>query len=377
VHEEGGCLRISGSRLKHPNIPLPWKGVAPSPNFLEVRAVLKLPWSARLAKGSKVFDALKRETDRCKPSVEPRQGSLPMSLEQNKLGGESQNQTGILETVSRLEDFARSNIPADSLGERTRRTRRGEEKTLDRVFRGLLEEANRELASLLRDVRAGSDTALLDSAESGVIRDLLRRALQCATKQYMVQMELSNLALKDELTGLYNRRGFLALADRQLKLARRSGRSLLLFFIDLDGLKEINDVFGHTEGDAALKWTAEALLATFRDSDVVARLGGDEFAALAIEASGQSEVSIRERLTEYLRSVSGGDTRHKFSVSLGTARFDPLHPVSIRELIAEADRAMYEQKQKRRRSSLRLSNDPDISPRKRTCAFTSCSRETR
>jgi diguanylate cyclase (GGDEF)-like protein len=204
-------------------------------------------------------------------------------------------------------------------------------------------------------VRAGSDTAFLDGAESGVIRELLRRALQCATKQYMVQMELSNLALKDELTGLYNRRGFLALADRQLKLARRSERSLLLFFIDLDGLKEINDVFGHTEGDAALRWTADALRATFRDSDVVARFGGDEFAALAIEASVQSEASIRERLTEYLNSVRRKDTHRKFSVSLGTARFDPWHPASIRELIAEADRAMYELK--RRRSSLHLSNE--------------------
>ena len=321
--------------------------------------MLKVPWSARLILGSKVLDALEKETDRCEPGVQAGQESMPASLEQNAIGGESPDQTGILQTAS-LEDFAGLNLPADSkpgfhFADRRRRCRRGAEKTLDGVLRGLVQEANRELASLLRDVRAGSDTAPLDAAESGVIRDLLRRALQCATKQYMVQTELSNLALKDELTGLYNRRGFLALADRQLKLARRSARNLLLFFIDLDGLKEINDVFGHTEGDAALKCTAEALRATFRDSDVVARFGGDEFAALAIEASGQSEAAIRERLTEYLSSVSRKDTHRKFSVSLGTARFDPWHPVSIRELIAEADRTMYEQK--RRRSSLRLGKE--------------------
>ena len=309
----------------------------------------KVPWNARLVKGSKIFDALTREPDRCEPSVLPSQGSMPTSLERSQIGRESQNPTGILQTASQLEDLAGLHAPVDSkpgshLADRGRCSRRGAEKALDRVFRGLLQEANRELASLLRDVRAGSDTALLDGAESGVIRDLLRRALQCATKQYRVQMELSNLALKDELTGLYNRRGFLALADRQLKLARRSARSLLLFFIDLDGLKEINDVFGHTEGDAALRWTAKALHATFRDSDVVARFGGDEFAALAIEASGQSEASIRERLTEYLSSVGRKDAHHRFSLSLGTARFDPWNPVSIRELIAEADRAMYEQK---------------------------------
>ena len=274
---------------------------------------------------------------------------MPMSSERSKSGRESQNHTGIWQTANQLKEFARLRIPVDSkadfhLGDRRRRSRRGADTALDRIFQGLLREANRELASLLRDVRAGSDTTLLDAAESTVIRDLLRRALQCATKQYLVQTELSNLALMDELTGLYNRRGFLALADRQLRLARRSDRSLLLFFIDVDGLKEINDFFGHSEGDAALVWTAEALEATFRDSDVIARIGGDEFAALAIEASGQSEGSIRERLTEYLSSVSRKDGDYRFSVSLGTARFDPWNPVSIRELIAEADRAMYEQK---------------------------------
>jgi diguanylate cyclase (GGDEF)-like protein len=142
---------------------------------------------------------------------------------------------------------------------------------------------------------------------------------------------------------LYNRRGFLALAERQLKLARRSGRSLLLFFIDVDGLKEINDVFGHSEGDAALKCAAEALETTFRDSDVIARFGGDEFAVLAIEATGQSEAVIRERMKEFLNS-GRRESDYKFSVSLGTARFDPWNPTSIRELIAEADQAMYEQK---------------------------------
>lgn len=304
--------------------------------------MLKVPWSSRSVKRSRVLDALSNETDQ-RPAGAPR-GRKP--------GKESQNHTGILPTASQLENSVRLKISVDSkagfhLRDRRQRSRRGADETLDRAFQGLLEDANRELASLLRDVRAGSDTALLDGAESSVIRDLLRRALQCAAMQYMVQTELSNLALKDELTGLYNRRGFLSLADRQLKLARRSHRSLLLFFVDLDGLKDINDVFGHAEGDAALRQAAEALEATFRDSDVVARIGGDEFAALAIEASGQSEASIRERLTECLNSQSRKDTHYQLSVSLGTARFDPWNPVSIRELITEADRAMYRQKRRR------------------------------
>lgn len=270
-----------------------------------------------------------------------------MSLECPGRNKSRRGRAAVPQVPARLNDFAKSIVAIDSkppfhLAKKKRRHRSNDE-TLDRVFQGLLQEANRELASLLRDVHAGQDTDLLDSTGGQAIRDLLRRALQCATKQYVLQTELSNLALKDELTALYNRRGFLALAERQLKLARRSGRSLLLFFIDVDGLKGINDLFGHGEGDAALKCTAEALETTFRDSDVIARFGGDEFAVLAIEASGQSEATIRERLTEFLNSASR-EADYKFSVSLGAARFDPWNQTSLRELIAEADQAMYEQK---------------------------------
>src|SRR5215471_9810632 len=231
----------------------------------------------------------------------------------------SRSRAGFSLTANGLNDMAKLLIAIDEFKEpfhlpKRKRRPRDSHETLDKVFQGLLKEANRELATLLREVHAGPDTDLLDGAGSQGIRDLLRRALLCATKQYMLQTELSNLALKDELTGLYNRRGFLALADRQLKLARRSGRSLLLFFIDVDGLKEINDVFGHAEGDAALKCAAEALETTFRDSDVIARFGGDEFAVLAIEASDQNEATIRERLTQYLNSARRQGCDYKFSV---------------------------------------------------------------
>lgn len=271
------------------------------------------------------------------------------SLGKNK---STMSRAAIPPVASKLNDFAKLIVamndskPPFHFAKKKRRPR-GTDETLDNVFQSLLKEANRELASLLRDVHTGPDSDLLHGAGSQAIRGLLRRALQCATKQYMLQTELSNLALQDQLTGLYNRRGFLALAERQLKLARRSGRSLLLFFIDVDSLKEINDVFGHGEGDAALKCTAEALETTFRDSDVIARFGGDEFAVLAIEASGQSEATIRERLAEYLNSAKRQGSDYKFFVSLGAARFDPWNQTMLRDLIAEADRAMYEQKRRR------------------------------
>jgi diguanylate cyclase (GGDEF)-like protein len=224
---------------------------------------------------------------------------------------------------------------------------RREEKAADDIFQALLSDANRELSSLLEDVRAVQDNAPLGDIQGGPINELLRRAVRCATKQYLLQAELGKLALTDELTGLYNRRGFMTIAERQLKVGRRSGRGMLLFFIDVDALKQINDSFGHSEGDRALKRAAKALGMTFRDSDVIARLGGDEFAVLAIEASDHSETTIRTRLYEDLESISAEESRYAISLSLGVARFDPHGRASIGELMAKADQAMYEQRRRR------------------------------
>ncbi|MGC2671796.1 MAG: GGDEF domain-containing protein [Candidatus Acidiferrum sp.] len=229
---------------------------------------------------------------------------------------------------------------------------RRENERIDDVFQGLLSEANRELASLLRDVRTDSHGTSPGDIPAQPVSELLMRAVRCAAKQYMLQAELGNLALTDELTGLYNRRGFMALAERQLKIGRRSGRGMLLFVMDVDRLKQINDSFGHFEGDRALKRMAEVLEETFRDSDVVARLGGDEFAVLAVEASGHSEATIKTRLFECLESKSAEQHSYEISLSLGVARFDPRNRTSIGELMVKADQAMYEQKRRRSRSLL-------------------------
>jgi diguanylate cyclase (GGDEF)-like protein len=229
---------------------------------------------------------------------------------------------------------------------------RRENERIDDVFQALLSEANRELASLLRDVRTESHGTLPGDTRSQPVSELLMRAVRCAAKQYMLQAELGNLALTDELTGLYNRRGFMALAERQLKIGRRSGRGMLLFVMDVDRLKHINDSFGHFEGDRALKRTAEVLEETFRDSDVVARLGGDEFAVLAIEASGHSEATIKTRLFECLKAISAEPSRYEISLSVGLARFDPCSRTSIGELLAKADQSMYEQKRRQSRPLL-------------------------
>ncbi len=214
----------------------------------------------------------------------------------------------------------------------------------DQAFQGLLAEANRELFRLLRDVRSEPGGGPVSAQQRQPSRELLTRAVRCAMKQYVLQSELGNLALTDVLTGLYNRRGFLALAERQLKLGRRSGRGTLLVFLDVDGMKQINDTFGHAEGDRTLIRAGGVLEKTFRESDVVARFGGDEFAVLAIEASGHNQEIIAARLRENLRQMNDGDSGHAISLSWGVARFDPRSKTSIGQLMAQADQAMYDHK---------------------------------
>jgi len=214
----------------------------------------------------------------------------------------------------------------------------------DQVLQGLLAEANRELSTLLRDIHSEAGGGPVSAQQRQPSSELLTRAVRCAVKHYMLQAELGSLALTDELTGLYNRRGFLALAERQLKLGRRSGRGILLVFIDVDGLKQLNDTFGHAEGDRTLIRAGGVLEKTFRESDVVARFGGDEFAVLAIEASRHNQETIAARLRENLRQMNDEDSGPAISLSWGVARFDPQSKTSIGQLMAQADQAMYDDK---------------------------------
>jgi diguanylate cyclase (GGDEF)-like protein len=268
-----------------------------------------------------------------------------------KFSGVPRKRQGGFKSENNSSDVAILNMAVDSrsLFRRSapRLLPRGENKRIDDLFQGFLSQANRELANLLRDVRTEAYGTLLDGTQNQPVSELLMRAVRCAAKQYMLQAELGNLALTDELTGLYNRRGFMALAERQLKLGRRSGRGMLLFVVDVDRMKHINDSFGHLEGDRALKRTAEVLEQTFRDSDVVARLGGDEFGVLAIEASGHSEATIKARLFECLKSNCAKESPYEISLSLGLARFDSGSLTSIGQLMAKADQTMYEHKKQR------------------------------
>jgi diguanylate cyclase (GGDEF)-like protein/PAS domain S-box-containing protein len=174
------------------------------------------------------------------------------------------------------------------------------------------------------------------------------------TLYYIVQMQdlttrkseeerLRTLSLEDELTGLYNRRAFLAMATEQVKLARRQERGLLLLFADIDRMKWINDTFGHMEGDRAIRTVANVLRHTFRESDLVARMGGDEFAILAADVPENELETLLHRLTEKVEELNRASTTHAYplSISVGSALLEPGDHVTVEQLIGRADSHMY------------------------------------
>ncbi len=159
----------------------------------------------------------------------------------------------------------------------------------------------------------------------------------------VAMVEDMRLALVDELTGLNNRRAFLAFGQQQLALAVREHRTPAVLFMDLDGMKVINDTHGHSEGDRALLDLAGILGRTFRASDFCARYGGDEFCVLLPEGS-QVETAVERFQLEVLRWNGLCRRPYALSVSVGWARFDWREPCSTEELIARADRDMYRAK---------------------------------
>jgi len=181
---------------------------------------------------------------------------------------------------------------------------------------------------------------------------LLSRSIRYAIERQRLLEEIRNLSLVDELTGLHNRRGFTTLAENRLKLAKRAGERMHLLFIDLDHLKKINDRWGHTQGDEALRETARILRQTFRESDVLARVGGDEFCVLARECRPNSSRVLTARLRRNLKERNRqADSRYRLSVSLGVVHSDPGGDSTPSDLLHEADRLMYRHKRNKKNAS--------------------------
>ena len=188
-----------------------------------------------------------------------------------------------------------------------------------------------------------------DAMESGA-SDFIKKPF--SVKELIARIEhaemherLHDISLHDELTGLYNRRGFFTLAEHLLKTAKRQQAGLFMLYCDLDGLKGINDSLGHQKGDWALIDIANILKDTFRDSDITARIGGDEFVVMPIETTGDNLEIVTNRLQKAVEMDNTKSKRkYNLSISTGTAYFDPLSPCTIDELLSQADRLMYEQK---------------------------------
>ena len=169
--------------------------------------------------------------------------------------------------------------------------------------------------------------------------------IQDITERKRAEAALQSLSLIDELTGLYNRRGFLAVTEQHIATIRRSDKVPVILYADLDGLKEINDSLGHHEGDRALAKAAEILKDSFRTSDIVARIGGDEFVVLAaIGADESAELVVQRLQAKFTASNERRNRPYSVSVSVGVAYFGDDQTDSIEELMAQADRAMYQQK---------------------------------
>lgn len=206
------------------------------------------------------------------------------------------------------------------------------------------ELADEDLA--IKTVQEGAQDYLVKGHFDG---RLLARSIRYAIERHKIKAELSSLSMTDDLTGLYNRRGFLTLAKQQIRIAGRHQKKLLLIYADLDNLKGINDHWGHTEGDQALQTIADVLNRTFRASDLIARIGGDEFVILGIEESEADFGKIQERIRRNIERHKGRLERpYELSISVGILRCQPEEMGNLDSFLAKADELMYKQKMSKR-----------------------------
>jgi diguanylate cyclase (GGDEF)-like protein/PAS domain S-box-containing protein len=239
-----------------------------------------------------------------------------------------------LRSVLRLIDYSHRELVKEKLRQRIA----GEIAVLEYVVRGVRKDG-RVIDLEVRSARTHHHGA---PAVMGSMLDI--------TERKQLEEALRNLSLTDDLTGLYNRRGFSTLAERHLTLARRKNRELLLIFADLDGLKQINDTHGHLTGDQAVVDAANILRSTYRKADIISRLGGDEFSVFPIEAGPDTANLMLQRLEDNIeRHNSKHERPYTLSLTVGVGRFDPVECQTVQQLLAEADRELYRRKRERGR----------------------------
>jgi len=181
------------------------------------------------------------------------------------------------------------------------------------------------------------------TAELNMANEKLQLELAERTK---LEEKLHAASITDEMTGLLNRRGFLILAQKHLELAERNKKTFAILFLDLNGMKKINDEFGHREGDRALIDVSDVLKRTFRKADIIARIGGDEFTVLIADVPDMAiEETVARHINDNLNVCNSETERgYKLSVSMGMVYYDPERPCPVEELLDGADALMYEHK---------------------------------
>ncbi|MBF0613476.1 MAG: sensor domain-containing diguanylate cyclase [Magnetococcales bacterium] len=179
-------------------------------------------------------------------------------------------------------------------------------------------------------------------------------SLRDVTENVHLREQLQQLSMEDPLTGLNNRRGFMLLAEQELKVAERTSCRISMIFIDLDGMKTINDTLGHKYGDMALLETAAVMRKVFRKSDLLARLGGDEFLVLSIHEPHEVPMDVSSHLIHRLEkevALRNSQAGRAYSLSISMGVVAVLPGVPLEESIQQADAAMYQAKQTKKQKT--------------------------
>jgi len=195
-------------------------------------------------------------------------------------------------------------------------------------------------------LQALADSTAVAMENVRVYSELEQRVMNRTADLVYANQEIQKLSITDELTGLMNRRGFRLLAEQALLNAARDKKPVTVFYIDIDGLKDVNDKLGHETGDRMLASAGAIIRSTFRASDIVARVGGDEFCVLAADCPEEPE-AVTERLQRNFLSVDSSETRYKLRASIGCSSLTEQQQ-SLDQLISESDKAMYAIKQVRK-----------------------------
>jgi len=215
---------------------------------------------------------------------------------------------------------------------------------------------------VIQGMEAGADDYLTKPFDAHELRVRLKAGerivdLQLSLQERVRELEqaeqaLRDMTLTDNMTGLYNHRGFFTLAEHQMKIARRSRQNSILLFADMDGLKKINDTFGHAAGSTAIVKVGSVLKKTFRDCDVVARLGGDEFVVLAPNVDLEESGVLIERLAENLAAANAeASQQFELSLSIGTISLAHDSETTLDDYLTRADKAMYREKRLKKEGS--------------------------